>query len=125
MLTARSALGLMLTTDPVTVALLLAGLGSGVWALTEDVLLNAAPLARLAGAETTRVKVSELPEAIVAVAVSVAVPPDCDSVKVSVPPVCVIDTKTAPAGRVSDKTTPWAALGPLLLMVIVYVALVP
>jgi hypothetical protein len=125
MLTAKSALGLVLTTDPVTVTLLLAVLGSGFWALTVDVLLNAAPLAKLAGAETTRVKVSELPEAILAVAVSVAVPPDCDRVKASAPVVCVIDTKTEPAGRVSDRTTPWAALGPLLVMVIVYVAFVP
>ena len=70
MLTAKSALGLVLTTDPVTVALLLAVLGSGFWALTEDMLLNAAPLARLEGATTTRVKVSLPVPTVAAVAVT-------------------------------------------------------
>ena len=77
-LTARSAFGLVLTIVPVTVAVLLAVLGSGLLALTEAVSVKVAPLARLDGAVTTRVKVSELPEAMLAVAVSVTVPPDCD-----------------------------------------------
>src|SRR5262249_37853832 len=62
--TARSALALVLTIDPLTVALLLAELGSGLLALTEAVSLKAAPLFRLEGAKTTTVKVSELPEAM-------------------------------------------------------------
>ena len=82
-------------------------------------MLNAAPLARLVGAKTTRVKVSLLPEAMLASAVSVTLPPDCDRVKVSVPEVRVIDTNVEPAGSVSVSTTPWAALGPLLVMVMV------
>src|SRR6266849_443985 len=125
MLTARSALGLLLTIDPVTVAVLLAGLGSGLLAVTEAVSLKLAPLLRLAGAKTITLKVSELPEAILAVAVSVAAPPDCPKAKLSVPDVCVIETKVDPAGNVSVSTTPWAALGPLLVMVMVYVALLP
>ena len=105
-LTDRSALGLLLTIEPVTVALLLPGVGSGLLAETDAVSLNGAPLPRLDGAATTRVKVSEAPEAMVPVAVSVAVPPDWLRLKPSVPPVCVIDPKLEPAGSVSVRTTP-------------------
>ena len=45
-----------------TVAELLAVLGSVVLLLTEAVSEKLAPVARLAGAETTRVNVSELPD---------------------------------------------------------------
>ena len=116
LVTARSAGGP--TIDPVTVAELLAVLGSAVLLLTEAVSEKFAPAARLVGAETTRVKVSELPEAMSALAVSVTVPPDWAKVKASVPAVCVIETNVEPAGRVSVRTTPWAALGPLLVSVI-------
>src|SRR6516165_7217693 len=101
-----SAFGLLLTIVPVTVAELFPLFGSGLLALTEAVSLNGAPLPKLDGAETTRLNVSELPDAMLAVAVSVAEPPDCDGVKESVPAVCVMGTNTEPAGRVSDSTTP-------------------
>src|SRR5437870_3644091 len=74
---ASSALLEVLTTVPVTVAVLLAVFGSGLLALTAAVSLKAAPLARLAGAKTTRLKVSALPAATAAVAVSLTLPPDC------------------------------------------------
>src|SRR5262249_36240464 len=105
-LTATSALGLVLTTVPVTVAGLFAGLGAGVVALTEAGSVKGAPVARLGGAKATRVKASRLPEGMLAVAVSVTVPPDCPKVKESAPDVRVIDTKVDPAGRVSVRTTP-------------------
>src|SRR5690349_20495868 len=52
------------TIDPVTVAVLFAVLGSVVLAslLTEAVSEKPAPGVRVVGAETTRVKVKELPE---------------------------------------------------------------
>src|SRR5260370_5909022 len=109
MLSAKSALGLVLASDSVTVTLLLAVLGSGFWALTEDVLLNAAPLARLAGAETTRVKVSELPEAILAVAGFLGAPPQCGTAKIAVARGWGIATKTEPARRGTGRATPLAA----------------
>src|SRR5260370_26077231 len=71
-LTARSALGLTLTTEPVTPALLLAWLGSGVLALTDAVSLKLAPLPRLAGAKTMISKGSEAPAAMSAGAAAVA-----------------------------------------------------
>ena len=58
-------------------------------------------------------------KAMLAVAVSVMLPPDWAKVKESLPAVCVMDTRVEPAGSVSDRTTPWAALGPLLVMVMV------
>src|SRR5947208_673217 len=61
--TTRSALGPLLTTAPVTVAELLAPLGSLLLLLTDAVSLKAAPLDRPVGAKTTRVKVSVLPPA--------------------------------------------------------------
>ena len=108
-----------MTTDPLTVAVLLAVFGSGLVALTEVVSLKGAPLPKLEGAETVKVNVSELPEAMLAVAVSVALPPDCDKVNGSVPAVCVIETKAEPAGNVSERTTPWAEAGPLFVMIMV------
>src|SRR5207244_344138 len=78
-----------------------------------------------AGARTTTVNVSELPVAIDAAAVSVTVPPDCPNVKASAPPVCVMETNVAPAGRVSVSTTPADGFGPLFVTVTVYVAVVP
>src|SRR5260370_329513 len=117
LVTTRSA---RLTTVPLTVAELLAELGSGVLLLTEAVSLKAAPSARVSGAETTRVKVSTWPEATAAVAVSVTLLPDWAKVKPSgLPAAGVSDTKTEPAGRVSLRTTPWASEGPLLVRVIV------
>ena len=53
------------------------------------------------------------------VAVSEALPPAWPKVKVSIPEVCCIDTKVEPAVSASVRTTPWAALGPLLVRVTV------
>src|SRR5258708_2482138 len=78
------------TVEPGGVGELLAGLGSLVLPVTDAVSEKLAPGARLAGAETTRLKVSELPEAMLAPAVSVTVPPDGAKVKASLPIVCVI-----------------------------------
>jgi hypothetical protein len=72
--TTRLALGLVLTTDPVSVDASLLRLES-LLAVTVAVSLKGAPLARLLGAETVRVKVSELPKPML-VAVPVTVPPD-------------------------------------------------
>src|SRR5438445_575018 len=83
-------LALLFAIVPVTVAELLAVFGSELLALTEAVLLKAAPLARLVGALTTTLNVSELPEAMLPDAVAVAVPPDCENVKASLPAVFVI-----------------------------------
>ena len=74
MATARSAGGP--TIEPVTVAELFAGLGSAVLVLTEAVSEKSDPGARLAEAETTRLKVSLLPAAMFAFADSVMEPPD-------------------------------------------------
>ena len=62
---------------------------------------------------------SVLPEAILAVAVSVSEPPDWARVKASDPDACVMETKVEPAGRVSVSTTPVAGFGPLLVSVMV------
>src|SRR5262249_37408708 len=107
------------TIDPVTVAELLEELGSLLVLLMEAVLEKFEPGVRLAGARTTTSKVSVLPAAMSAAAVSVAVPADCDNVKESGPDICVIDTKFEPAGRGSVSTKFWAAEGPLLVGVIV------
>jgi hypothetical protein len=123
--TARSADGLVLTTDPVTVAELLAGFGSALLLLTDAVSEKFAPLARLPGADTTRVKVSVWP-APTPDADPVTVLPLCVKVKLSgLPAAGVSATNVAPEGRTSLRVTPWAAPGPLLVSVIVYVALVP
>src|SRR5260370_842588 len=108
--------------DVVTLALLLAGLGSGLLPLTVAGSLELAPLLRPAGAEAATVRGWEAPGGMWAVAFARTLPRDCPPKKRSVPAVCVIDTKVEPAGSRSDRTTPWAALGPLLVMVTVYVA---
>src|SRR3982751_5704574 len=69
-----SALVLVLTTDPLVVALLLAELPSGLLAVTAAVLLNAAPLARFDGADTISVNESLLPDTMFALAVTVTLP---------------------------------------------------
>src|SRR5437763_16630362 len=75
--------------DPATVAELLVLLESAVVLLTDAVSEKSAPAARLVGAKTTRLKVSELPVARAAVAVWVTVPLDWPKVKTSVPEVFV------------------------------------
>src|SRR5438445_517554 len=62
------------TICPLTVAVLFAGLGSAVLLLTEAVSEKFAPGASVAGAETTRVKLSRLPGAMSATADSVTGP---------------------------------------------------
>ena len=115
--TARSAL---VAIEPVTVEELFAAFGSEVVLVTDAESEKLAPLARVLGAETTRVKVSVCPVPTAALAVSVMVPVPWEKVKLSglLAP-GVMDTKTAPAGRVSVRTTAWAELGPLLVKVIV------
>jgi hypothetical protein len=104
---------------PDAVEELLVKLGSAVLLLTEALSEKLAPGAKSGAAETTRVKTSELPEAMAALAVWVTVPPDCPEVKASPPDACVIETKVEPAGTVSVRTTPEAGLGPLLVTVTV------
>src|SRR5579864_4697423 len=77
--TARSALWVLFTIEPVTLAVLFDEFGSVVLLLTEAVSEKSAPFERFAGALTTSVKVSLLPEATVAVD-SVTVPADCEKV---------------------------------------------
>ena len=116
LVTARSAGGP--TMDPVIVAELFALLESADVLLTDAVFEKFEPGVRLMGAETTRVKVSVLPEAILADAVSVAVLPDWARVKASDPDARTRETKVDPAGMRSVNTTPVAGFGPLLVIVI-------
>jgi len=119
--TARSA---DVTIVVFTVELSLAGLES-LALVTDAVLLTLEPLAALALACTTSVKVTVLLAAIDA-AVSVIVPPLPGAGVVAVKPAAgVMETNVAPAGTVSVSDTFCASLGPLLVKVIVYVTLVP
>src|SRR5262249_8136812 len=80
---------------------------------------------RVEGAKTTRLKVSLLPAAMLALAVSVTVPPDCTNVKASLPAGCVIEAEVEPAGKGAGRHTPAAALGALVGGVVGWGAFVP
>src|SRR4051794_33977995 len=106
--------------EPEAGAVLFPGFGSAEGLLADAVFEKSAPRASPPGAETTGVKVSVLPEAMLAPAVSITVPPDPDCVKLSgLEPDAVMDTSKEPVGRVSVRTTPVAGLGPLLVIVTV------
>src|SRR5439155_1622682 len=101
--------------------LLLARLGSGVLLLTEAVLVIV-PAEVLELMVTTRVNLSVLPVPTVPpVGVPVTVPADWAYVKPSgfMPLTAVADTNVVPVGTMSVSDTPAAALGPLLVSVIV------
>lgn len=117
MVTDRSAL---LETVVVVVPVLLFGLGSLVVVLTVAELVNTVLFGVLAFTFTTRVNCALAPVAsVVAVAVTVPVPPTgTTSVRVQ-PPGTVKDTNVVPAGKVSEKLRPLASLGPLFVAVIV------
>ena len=114
MVIARSADTLL--TDVVVVAVLLPGVGSAVLLDTVAVLVNVEPLARLVLVCATKTKVAvELAARLVHEAVDVLPP---ESVALG-PADCVKLTKVSPDGSASDSDALAAALGPLLVTVIV------
>src|SRR5438552_4103210 len=104
---------------------LLPELESGVVLVAVAELLMAVPAATLAPTWTTIVKLGVAPAATVGlVKVTVPVPPTAGAL-VAQPAGAEAETKVVPAGTTSERTTPWASLGPLLVRVTVYVRLVP
>ncbi len=98
----------------VTVAVLLARLGSEVAAVTFAVLVIVVPAGVLGDTRTTTVKLAEAPSGSVAmVPLIVPVPPTAGLVKVNVgPEICASETKVVLAGTMSVSATVWASLGP-------------
>ena len=105
----------------VTLALLLAGLGSGVAAVTSAVLVIVVPSGVLGDTRTTTLKLAEAPEASVPVVpLIVPVPPCAGVLRLNVgPEVWVSDTKVVFAGTSSESATVWASSGPAFATVIV------
>ena len=104
-----------------TVALLLARLGSLVAAVTFAVLVIVVPAGVLGDTRTTTEKVADAPEASVAIVpLIVPVPPWAGLVRLNAgPEVWVSETKVVLAGTRSESATDWAASGPALATVIV------
>src|SRR5438128_3738 len=95
---------------------LLPGTASVVVLLALAVLLIVEPLASLALALTTRVKVALAPATRGGSAAVACARPWSESVG-AVPEASLAETNVSPAGRASVRLTPWASEGPLFVKV--------
>src|SRR2546421_212453 len=113
--TERSAIG---PTVVVSVSLLFVALGSAVVELTVAVLLITVPAGTASLTLTTNVRPRpELAGSEENVQVTVPVPPGAGVVQLVLPKFSK-ETKVVPTGIMSVSVTPWASLGPRLVMLI-------